>query len=96
MFSNCFILVSVSVDPEPIPVTLDARREKFTLAGMPVYHSLPFTHTHTPHQSSVAKPPTGMFLDSVKKPENLKDHMNTMRNMKETHAPQGEPNNPSA
>lgn len=44
-FSNRFILIRVTMDPEPIPGTLGVSQE-YTLDEMPVHYRAP-QHTHT-------------------------------------------------
>lgn len=51
--SNCFILVRVTVDPEPILGTLCVSRQ-YTMAVMPVRCRAPWTHIDTKGQFHIA------------------------------------------
>lgn len=61
LVSNCFIHVSITVDPEPISGTLEVRTAMhFALYANPSQGTM---HTHSyKHRDNLNNPPFGMFL----------------------------------
>lgn len=77
---NCFIMVRVVVDLDPISARLSTRQEReYTLDGMPVRCRAPCAHTWGQFvYSLITSLFTDLFLGSWRKPKNMEEtHMDT-------------------
>lgn len=75
-WAEYFIMVSVDVDPQPIWRTLRVR-QGYTVDGMPVHHSTPYTHMcifkNFTQICTWGQSTTKMSLDDERKPGNVEE-----------------------